>query len=59
MKKNREKLRKMIKAMYLLKKIVGEKKEEDLAFKLKSKKQILRNLNEIIDLGLEDYYSIE
>jgi len=58
MKRNREKLRKMLKTMYLLKDVIREKKETDAAFKHASKKQILKKLNLIIDKGLEEYYPI-
>jgi hypothetical protein len=57
MRRNREKLRKMIKAMYLLKDIIGEKQENDVSFRQTPKKKIIADLNEIIDLSLEDYYS--
>ncbi|GET34807.1 hypothetical protein PbJCM13498_36700 [Prolixibacter bellariivorans] len=47
----------MIKAMYLLKDIIGEKQENDVSFRQTPKKKIIADLNEIIDLSLEDYYS--
>jgi hypothetical protein len=55
--RKREKLRKMIKAMYLLKDIIGEKQENDVSFSKTPKQKIIADLNEIIDLSLEDYYS--
>jgi hypothetical protein len=58
MKRNREKLRKILKAMYLLKDEIREKKETDGVFKNASKKKILKNLNLIIDKGLEELYPI-
>ena len=53
-----EKLRKMIKAMYLLKDILLKKNENDLAFKISSKSKVIQDLDQIIHLGLEEFYSL-
>lgn len=53
-----EKLRKMIKAMYLLKDILAKKSEDDRAFRLKPKSRVIREVQEIINLGLEEFYML-
>lgn len=53
-----ERLRKMIKAMYLLKDIIAKKKDDDRAFKLKPKSKVIREIQDIINLGLEEFYSL-
>jgi hypothetical protein len=58
MKNNREKLRKALKAMYLKKDEIRQKKDTDAAFRERPKSQILENLNLLIDKGLEEYYPI-
>lgn len=52
-----EKLRKMIKAMYLLKGILIKKNENDLAFQTSSKSKIIREIDQIIHMSLEEFYS--
>jgi len=51
-----DKLKKMIKAMYLLREILNRKQENDGAFKFKSKYLILSEIEEIIDISLEEFY---
>jgi len=46
----------LIKTMYLLKDLVAEKKEFDHIFEQKSKNQILKEIEELIDLILEEFY---
>lgn len=53
-----EKLRKMIKAMYLLKDILAKKSDDDRAFKLSAKSKIIQEIQEIINLGLEEFYAL-
>lgn len=53
-----EKLRKMIKAMYLLKNILLKKNENDLAFVEASKAKVLQDVDQIINMGLEEFYSV-
>ena len=53
-----ERLRKMIKAMYLLKRVLLKKNENDLAFKVSPKSKVIRDVDRIINLGLEEFYSL-
>jgi len=53
-----EKLRKMIKAMYLLKNIIVKKSENDTAFKLAPKSKVIQEIDQIISLGLEEFYAL-
>jgi hypothetical protein len=53
-----DRLKKKIKAMYLLLEILKQKREDDRAFKFKSKSMILTEVDEIIDRSLEDFYSL-
>ena len=53
-----DKLRKMIKAMYLLKHIILMKGENDMAFKIAPKKKVVQEIDQIINLGLEEFYSL-
>jgi hypothetical protein len=52
-----DRLKKMIKAMYLLREILLKKHENDRAFKFKSKSKVLGEVDEIIDMGLEEFYA--
>ena len=47
----------MIKAMYLLKDILARKNDDDRAFKIRPKKGIISDIQDIINLGLEEFYS--
>ena len=51
-----EKLRRMIKAMYLLRKILLKKNENDIAFKISPKSKVIGDVDHIIHLGLEEFY---
>ncbi|OFX63388.1 MAG: hypothetical protein A2066_09940 [Bacteroidetes bacterium GWB2_41_8] len=53
-----DRLKKMIKALYLLREILKQKREDDRAFKYKSKLKVLTEVDEIIDRSLEDFYSL-
>ena len=53
-----KKLRQMIKVMYLLKKILISKKDDDRAFKLQPKEKMIDEVNLIIDRSLEEFYSL-
>ncbi|RKD90067.1 hypothetical protein [Mangrovibacterium diazotrophicum] len=53
-----ERLRKMIKAMYLLKDIMAKKSDDDRAFKLKPKSKVIGDIQAIINLGLEEFYTL-
>ena len=51
-----DRLKKMIKAMYLLREVLRLKHEDDRAFKFKSKNIVLNEIEEIIDRSLEEFY---
>lgn len=53
-----DRLKKMIKAMYLLRKVLKQKQEDDTAFKFKPKSKVLTEVDEIIDRSLEEFYSL-
>jgi len=53
-----EKLRKMIKAMYLLKDIMARKSDDDRAFRRRSKSKMINDIQDIINLGLEEFYAL-
>ena len=53
-----DRLKKMIKAMYLLREVLKQKHEGDRAFKFKPKSKVLTEVDEIIDRSLEDFYSL-
>lgn len=50
-------LKKTIKAMYLLREVLKQKQEDDRAFKFKPKSKVLTEIDDIIDLSLEEFYS--
>lgn len=52
-----EKLRKMIKAMYLLKSIMAKKSDDDRVFRKRSKSKVINDIQDIINLGLEEFYA--
>jgi len=52
-----DRLKKMIKAMYLLREVLRQKQEDDRAFRFTPKSKVLRDVDEIIDRGLEEFYS--
>jgi hypothetical protein len=52
-----DRLRKMIKAMYLLREVLRQKQEDDMAFKFKPKSKVLNEVDEIIDRRLEEFYA--
>lgn len=51
-------LKKMIKAMYLLREVLRLKQEDDQAFRFKPKSKVLREVDDIIDRSLEEFYSL-
>ncbi len=51
-------LKKMIKAMYLLREVLKQKQEDDKAFRFKTKSKVLREVDDIIDRSLEEFYSL-
>ncbi len=53
-----DRLKKMIKAMYLLREVLRQKQEDDRAFKFKPKTKVLSEVDEIIDRSLEAFYSL-
>ncbi len=53
-----ERLRKMIKAMYLLKEILVKKNEDDKAFKIRPKAKVIGEVQDIINLSLEEFYTL-
>jgi len=53
-----DRLKKMIKTLYLLKEVLKQKKEDDRAFRFKPKSMVLTEVDEIIDRGLEDFYAL-
>lgn len=52
-----ESIKKMIKAMYLLREVLRQKQEDDKAFRFTPKSKVLREVDEIIDQSLEEFYS--
>jgi len=53
-----DRLKKMIKTMYLLREVLRLKQEDDQAFRFKPKTKVLKEVDEIIDRGLEEFYSL-
>ena len=53
-----DRLKKMIKAMYLLREVLRRKQEDDKAFRFKPKTKVLKEVDEIIDRSLEEFYSL-
>ena len=53
-----DRLKKMIKTMYLLREVLRQKQEDDRAFKFKPKNKVLTEVDEIIDRSLEEFYSL-
>ena len=53
-----ERLKKMIKAMYLLKEVLNKKSDNDIAFKSSPKSKIIGEVDQIIHLGLEEFYAL-
>lgn len=53
-----DRLKKMIKTMYLLREVLRQKQEDDRAFKFKPKYKVLTEVDEIIDRSLEEFYSL-
>lgn len=52
-----DRLKKMIKAMYLLREVLRQKQEDDRAFKFKPKSKVMTEVDDIIDRRLEEFYS--
>ena len=53
-----DRLKKMIKTMYLLREVLRQKQEDDKAFRFKPKTKVLKEVDEIIDRGLEEFYAL-
>lgn len=53
-----DRLKKMIKTLFLLREVLRQKREDDRAFRFKSKSVVLTEVDEIIDRSLEDFYSL-
>lgn len=53
-----DRLKKMIKAMYLLRETLKQKQEDDNAFRFRSKTKVLTEVDSIIDRSLEEFYSL-
>jgi hypothetical protein len=53
-----DRLKKMIKAMYLLREVLRQKQEDDKAFRFKPKFHVLTEVDDIIDRSLEEFYSL-
>ena len=53
-----DRLKKMIKTMYLLRDVLRQKQEDDKAFRFEPKTKVLREIDEIIDRSLEEFYSL-
>jgi hypothetical protein len=53
-----DRLKKMIKTMYSLRDLLTQKHEDDKAFKFKPKTKVLKEVDEIIDQRLEEFYSL-
>jgi hypothetical protein len=53
-----DRLKKMIKTMYLLREVLRQKREDDKAFRFKPKTKVLTEIDEIIDRSLEEFYSL-
>ena len=51
-----KKLQDLIKTMWILKEIIAEKNDNDQAFEYKTKNQMLKEIGELIDLSLEEFY---
>jgi len=52
-----DRLKKMIKAMYLLREVLKQKQEDDTAFRFTPKSKVIREVDDIIDRSLEEFYS--
>jgi hypothetical protein len=53
-----DRLKKLIKAMYLLRETIRQKQEDDRAFMFRSKTKVLTEVDDIIDRSLEEFYSL-
>lgn len=53
-----DRIKKMIKTMYLLREVLRQKQDDDRAFKFKPKTKVLTEVDEIIDRSLEDFYAL-
>lgn len=53
-----DRLKKMIKAMYLLREVLRRKQEDDKAFRFKPKTKVLKEVDEIIERSLEEFYAL-
>jgi len=53
-----DRIKKMIKTMYLLREVLRHKQDDDRAFKFKPKIKVLKEVDEIIERSLEDFYAL-
>lgn len=53
-----DRLKKMIKTMYLLREVLRQKQEDDKAFRFKPKTKVLTEVDDIIDRSLEEFYAL-
>jgi len=53
-----DRLKKMIKTMYLLREVLRQKQEDDKAFRFKPKSKVLKEVDDIIDRSHEEFYSL-
>lgn len=53
-----DRLLKLIKAQFRLRELFQKKQEDDNAFKFKPKNLVLTEIDEVIDLSLEKFYSM-
>ncbi len=53
-----DRIKKMIKTMYLLREVLRQKQDDDRAFKFKPKIKVLKEVDEIIERSLEDFYAL-
>ena len=53
-----DRIKKMIKTMYLLREVLRQKQDDDRAFKFKPKTKVLSEVDEVIERGLEDFYAL-
>jgi hypothetical protein len=53
-----DRLKKLIKTMYLLRETIRQKQEDDRVFMFRSKTKVLTEVDDIIDRSLEEFYSL-
>lgn len=53
-----DRLKKVIRSLYLLRKVLLQKQEDDTTFRIKPKTTILSEVDLLIDRRLEEFYSL-